>query len=411
MLRKLILLIITAIFLTGCGASAPAEGDLDQKETIRADSEPAETASAAMAPTDGALMDTVTVAETEAPAQAEGGAEYFYFTKYGGSIVDDEGRTVLIENRCSPTFTSPDPARAEWVGGILDRIGQDYAADSTNLQSYAEEFLAMNGDELFYSYSNYQQLGVARHDEAVVSLISLSSLYSGGTHPISVQVAYNLDIDNQRILRLEDVIEEKAAPELARMVREGVDGKFAVIDGGNGLFADYGDTISNSMIYGNMTPYWYLNDVGLVIFYNQYELGPYAAGIIKVELPYEDLEGILLEDFYPAEPSGSQGELVLKGEGKGDRLIPITLDEKEGVLLVGVEGTVFQVQLSEVMWLEDTPIAQDIRFSALSLGENDVLEIYGGDTDETKSFVIEFIDGRGEHRIVHIRDGALSEEP
>ena len=61
MLRKLILLIITAIFLTGCGASAPAEGDLDQKETIRADSEPAETASAAMAPTDGALMDTVTM--------------------------------------------------------------------------------------------------------------------------------------------------------------------------------------------------------------------------------------------------------------------------------------------------------------------------------------------------------------
>ena len=90
--------------------------------------------------------------------------------------------------------------------------------------------------------------------------------------------------------------------------------------------------------------------------------------------------------------------------------VVITLDEQEGVLLIGVEGTVRQVQLSEVMWLEDTPIAQDLRFSALRLEENDVLEIYGGYCDETKSYVIEFTDGRGEHHLYHIRDGELMTE-
>ena len=402
MLQRLILLIITAIFLTGCGASAPAEDNAKAEMT----SEYSLQVTAETAPAQ--LVDTETVAE--APEQAEGGPEYFYFTKYNNTDTDEEGRSLLIENRCIPNFASADPERTAWVGEILDRLGRDYDAESANLREYAREYVAEYGEELFYSYSNYQQLGVARHDDAVVSVISLSSLYSGGAHPNAVQVAYNLDIANCRQLVLEDIIEEKAAPELARMVREGVDAKFAMIDGGNGLFEDYGDTIDNSMVYGNMTPYWYLNDTGLVIFYNQYELGPYAAGIIKVELAYDALEGILLEDYFPVVGDGIPGDLKVIGAGERGSRIPITLDEQEGVLLIGVEGTVRQVQLSEVMWLEDTPIAQDLRFSALRLEENDILEIYGGYCDETKSYVIEFTDGRGEHHLYHIRDGELITE-
>lgn len=410
MLKKLSFVLIAAILLTACGASAPMETEADavrSEETL-----PVSVSTDTMEECAESYPGYGTTPETPAatePAASE--AEYFSFTKYSNEITNEDGLTLLTENRCTPNFTSADEQRSQWVNEVLEGIERDYKTDSTNLYTYAQEFVNADGTEYFYSYSNYQQMGVARHDEAVVSLIALSSLYSGGTHPNSVQVAYNLDITNQRLLRLEDVIEEKAAPELARMVRQSVDETFAFIDGGNGLFADYGDTIAGSMIYGNMTPYWYLNDNGLVVFYNQYELGPYAAGIIKAELGYEDLEGILLEEYFPAEPSGIPGDLVLRGEWEGYRRIPITLDQEEGVLLVGVEGTVYQVRLSEVLWLEDTPIAQNMRFSAMSLGQNDVLEICGGYTDETKSFVLEFIDGSGAHHIYHIRDGELSSDP
>ena len=403
MLQKLILLIITAIFLTGCGASAPAEDNAKAEVT----SEYSLQVTAETAPAQ--LVDTETVAE--APEATEDGPEYFYFTKYSNTVTDDEGRSLLIENRCIPSFTSPDPERTAWVGEILDRLGRDYDEESANLREYAGEYVAEYGEELFYSYSNYQQLGVARHDDAVVSVISLSSLYSGGAHPNAVQVAYNLDIANCRQLVLEDIIREEAAPELAKLVREGVDAKFAMIDGGNGLFEDYGDTIDNSMVYGNMTPYWYLNDTGLVIFYNQYELGPYAAGIIKVELPYESLEGILLSEYLPPERNGACGALALQESSSGGHCIPITIEREGETLLIGVEGTIYQVQLSEILWLEDTPIAQQFLFSAMELGEHDILEITGGYTDSTRSFAIEYIDGRGEAQIVYLHDGALTEEP
>ena len=403
--RKLSFILLLAMLLSACGASAPTG-----EEQNAADAAGPESVVSTSAPVKSA-RESSEPAETTADVKMEPGVEYFSFTKYSNTLTSDDGVDMFYENRCIPTFVSPDPERSQWVGSILGNIDRDFNTDSNNLSEYAEDYLRENGTDYFYSYSNYQQLGIARHDEAVVSLISLSSLYSGGSHPNSVQTAYNMDISGQRLLCLEDVIAEQSVQQLAALVQAGVDSKFAMIDGGNGLFADYADIIATSMIYGNMTPYWYLNDVGLVIFYNQYELGPYAAGIIKVELPYADLEGILLEEYFPVPGDGIPGDLVLRGEGEDCNRISITLDEEEGVLLVGVKGTVYQVQLSEVMWLNDTPIAQDMRFSALHLGPNDVLEISGGYTDETKSFVIEFTDGTGARHLYHIRDGELLDTP
>lgn len=396
MLRKLSFVLIFAILLSACGASAPAEDGLEDAVVASA----AET----IAPAGAENLET-----TEAAGESSE-AEYFRITQYSNAMENDDGVTLVYENYAQAEFVSQDPARTQWVSEILSGIRRDFQVDSENLHTYADEFVAEWGTDGFYSYSNYQQLGVARHDEAVVSLISLSSLYSGGSHPNSVQTAYNLDIENQRLLHLEDVILEEAAPELAKLVRARVDEKFTMIDGGNGLFEDYGDIIDNSMVYGNMTPYWYMNNEGLVIFYNQYELGPYAAGIIKAELPYADLEGILLEEYFPAPGDGQSGDLCLRWEGEDGHRIPITLGQEGGKLLVGVIGTVYQVQISEVMWMEDMPIAQELLFSALSLGENDILELTGVYHDETSSFVIEFTDGRGVQHLYHIQEGDLTDD-
>ena len=404
MIKKLSLIILSAIFLCGCCAPAPASDPSrgEQYDLGRVEAP----GSVDPLPEISACSDPADLVEDAEPVSS---AEYFLFSTTSNTLSDDDGMTLLYENQCIPSFVSPDSTRSVWVTEILSGIARNFQEDSRNLYEYALDFVELNGSEHFYSHSNYQQIAAARHDEAVVSLISLSSLYAGGSHPNSVQTAYNLDIAGQRILRLEDVIMEDASDALARLVRAGVDSKFAPIDGGNGLFEDYGEIIEISMCYGNMTPYWYLNDVGLVIFYNQYELGPYAAGIIKVELPYAVLDGILREEFYPAERD-SVGDLVLCTDLDGRSRIPITIEKDGETLFVGVEGKVYQVQLSEVLWLEDTPISQNLLFSALSLDENDVLEIIGGYTDEDRSFVIAYTNGKGEFGIYYIHDGELSAE-
>jgi len=408
MLQKLSFILVLVILLTACGAPEStdiANGAMESWDGVLGRTESPET----VAPAPPEAVPDGTVLEAGEGERCD--AEYFLFDKATNTVTDEEGRAILFENYSLAEFTSPDPERSEWVTGVLDKIARDYAIDSGNLREYAEEFLQTEDNELFYSYSNDQELGVARHDNAVVSLLVLSSLYSGGTHPNSVQVAYNLDVENRKLLRLEDVITEEGAGELAKLVRAGVDEKFTVIDGGNGLFEDYGATIDNSMTYGSMTPYWYLNDAGLVIFYNQYELGPYAAGIIKVELPYAALEGILLEDYQPEEPDGEPGDLTVRDSLDGCHTVCVPIESEGETLLVGVAGKVYQVQLSEVFWLDDTPISQELVFSARSLCRKDVLQITGGFDDEARSFAIEFIDGLGEHHIYYLHPGKLTKEP
>ena len=391
MLQKLCFILVLAMLLGGCGASAPMQEDSAVlPETVSqngACSSPAETVA-------------------EQPDQEPCQVEYFTFHKTSNTVRDEENRAILLENGVAASFVSDDAQRREWVAGVLSERDRIYAVTSSNLLDYAREFISMEGMDYFYAYSNYRQFGVARHDDAVVSLVELSSIYSGGTHPNSVQMAWNLDINNSRILRLEDVIAPDAAQELEGMVRSVIEERFA----GIGLFDDYSESIRSSMVYGAMTPYWYLNDRGLVIFYNQYELAPYAAGIIKVELPYDALDGILLEEFRQIPGGDDGGDLIVRSEGQGLHAIPITMEPEGAHLTVGVDGTVYQVQLSEITWLEDTPVAQDLIFSAKTLCENDVLEITGGFDDENRSFALSFLNGRGEQKIYYLHPGELTPE-
>ena len=128
MLQKLSFVLIIAILLSACGASAPADvaapesletASYGQESTVES---PAETA-----PADSGLVETT----SRTPAASE--AEYFYFTKYSNTITTEDGQTLLYENRCTPSFTSADAQRSEWVGSVLGSIERDFVTVATQL--------------------------------------------------------------------------------------------------------------------------------------------------------------------------------------------------------------------------------------------------------------------------------------
>lgn len=430
MRKKLAFLLFLCLFLTGCGGSAAPEaatapGYADEIVTADALTPPqeesheynaeADTAAAAEAAPESAdnpfpISGSLTGAGETAPVAAVSGNNWFTFARASSVTTGEDGTELLYEYSCDTSFTSWDPETQSWVDGILEQIHSNYRANSRNLIRYAQDHLTDVGKEYFYSFSNYQEVAVGRHDTEVVSLLVLSSVYSGGTHPNSVQTAWNLDLGQKKVLTLEDVIYPEGVQTLARMVRQQIDEKFLPLEE-NALFSDYGDAIANSFAGESMTPYWYFNDQGLVVFYNQYELGPYAAGIIKTQIGYEALEGILREEYFPGENPQIPGNMLLRSDWKGYRRIPITVESDGERILIGVEGEVYQIQLSEVSWLEGTAIGQRMLFSADRMNQNDVLELVGGYDDETRSFAVEFMDGQGNTVVYYIHPDGLSVEP
>jgi hypothetical protein len=358
--------------------------------------------------------ETVPCAPTEAPEAAEptvsSDAHYFTFTRGSGISRAEDGTELLYEYTCDTDFTAVDPELQLWVDQILEQIRKEYASNSANLLTYAQNSLVPGEAELFYGYSNYQELGIPRHDSKVVSLVVLSSVYSGGSHPNTVQTAWNLDMQERTVLSLREILVPGTAGALSELVKKQVEETFGAF-GEGALFEDYGTTIDNAFSGESFTPYWYLNDRGLVIFFNQYTLGPYAAGIIKTEIPYEALSGILSEPFFPGEYDNLPGDLLLRSGLEGCRGIPVTVETEGERLLIGVEGEVYQLQLSEVSWLEGTAIGQRMWFSANHLTQRDVIELTAIYDQEEKTIAVEFMGGQGGSTIYYIHPEGMYREP
>lgn len=436
--KKGIFLLFAALLLAGCGRSAtPALYDNSPiaECSTYADQKIDETEGAVATPREAA-GDVALESEDAAPLEPQKGntasiGNYFILTRDCIITSDSKGRELMYEYTCEPTFYSTDDQRQQWVDSILDSIHRDYTSNSSNLLLNAKSALEQWGENGFYSYANYQEIGIGRQDTSVTSLIVLSSVYSGGAHSGTIQTAWNLDLEQQKALSLEDVILESSAEKLAQLVQQIIQEKFQDV-GEGALFADYEQTIAQSFSYGSMTPYWYFNEDGMVFFFNQYVLGPYAVGIIRAQVSYEQLEGILVEDYFPKKIPDAEGTVVLRSVWEdleqvparvdgdeveltlgvdGQRIITVTVEEDGEVLCIGVEGQIFQVQLSEVSWLEGTAIGQEMLFSADTLTEDDVLEIVGGYDDESRSFAIEFDNGTGETVVYYIHSTGLDSQP
>jgi len=386
----------SALLFSGCGgSSAPMEpetyGMVDSTTLQVADSVEAKEFSVYSTTADE------TQVETEANVVVDG-MNYFTFHTDSKIYQNEQGQDLLWETFTDPDFYSPDTQLFDWVNQVLDGICRQERQLGQDLLDYAEEEQGQAGDS-FYSFSHYFTMGVGRHDTKVASVLSLSSMYSGGAHPSTVQTAVNLDMKELRILTLEDVLEDGSDQSLLQMVLDSVQEKFAPVE--EGLYPDYVEIVKNALTYGNMTSHWYFNETGLVIFFNQYELGPYAAGIIKLELPYDTLNGILRQEFMPEDYTGTvSGVQISKEAPQEEEIRSISFGEGE-TLYIRVEGKAFHVQLSEVFFAEGTPVGEAMLFSTNFLDDTVTIALQGDWFDSETIYGVEYRDEEDGSHVVY----------
>lgn len=134
-----------------------------------------------------------------------------------------------------------------------------------------------------------QKIGVVFNRDNIVILSSYAYDFSGGAHPNSSTTFFCIDVENKKRLALSDVLisdSAKISPILERIYRK--ERRIPTSEKlNNTLFENY--------ILPNEN--FYFNRMGIVFFYNQYEIAPYSYGTTEIFVPFADLMPYLKTGF------------------------------------------------------------------------------------------------------------------
>ena len=191
--------------------------------------------------------------------------------------------------------------------------------------------------------------GAARCDTRVLSLVFDVAQYTGGVHGQLVRYSRSYDSDSGAELSLDDIA--KNASQLRTFIENYVIGLAAgdeyLENGESFLFPDFEDTIARIVAEGEK---WYLDDKGLVLYADPYDIAPYAYGVLCFTVPYSALEEFIDPDFMPAGYEGENGMVLAESGDHFDRASvsmvgTVTVDEGAQSIILSAEETVYDLKL------------------------------------------------------------------
>ena len=330
--------------------------------------------------------------ESAATPEPKAGAEATAVPETSESRIEDElGAPVILNiHNLSDSFPAPDGsdhviltygyddldvylesnhAAAEAINQFLATEDEIYYTGSGNgdgmnaMLELAMDNYAMaleHETETNLAFSCMRVAFVDRSDSRVIAVRYRVNSYTGGAHGLYTDRAYVFDTSSGRLLGFDDLATDRAMLEqflLDRMdqVLQNDVRYQPVFDYLSAFYpdGDLNEQLKNLFRDGS----WTLNEEGLVVFSDLYEIGSYADGIVRFVVPYEELNGLINEAWMPVERIAG-GEIHIMGiHDAGSRevrlLDKVFVSDNGSEFRVFAEGTVYDVSVSSVIYVND----------------------------------------------------------
>lgn len=176
---------------------------------------------------------------------------------------------------------------------VAEMIASDTATSDNSLSALADAFLADAGDIPMSQQQGWQLSASARLQGRHGPLITLaleSYEYTGGAHGLPAVAYLHWHDGKKKSLSLADLLVEGQQDAFWDAARQQHQQWLAN--------QDLDQTFRDSWPF-QRTDQAYLNENGLVLHYNVYDIAPYAMGQPTLTLPYDQLEGLLKPVFLP----------------------------------------------------------------------------------------------------------------
>lgn len=132
------------------------------------------------------------------------------------------------------------------------------------------------------SWSDYITGTVTGKHGNILSYTVTKYAYTGGAHGMTSETALNFDMKTGTLLTEGDFFREGSREKLAELLSRHLTGSLESPEDSSMLFVKSIEPNGNFQV----------TEEGVTYIYNQYEIAPYAMGIIRVTLPWDELEGL-----------------------------------------------------------------------------------------------------------------------
>lgn len=282
---------------------------------------------------------------------------------------DGSGRVILSFGYDeAKVYMENDPEAAEHINHTLavqDELFYSGSGEGDGLNGMLERaidnfgYVMNEGNNKSVEFSSVRSVRVARGDSRIVCLCYRVNSYTGGAHGTYSDRSLVFDAQSGALLTLDSISTDRTALEqtmLEHMLETvNSDVRYQPILGYLEQFSE--KNLSDALRAIIREGRWELNEEGLTVFSDIGELGSYADGVIRFTLPYESLQDLVDERFFPVERL-ENGELrVLPLSGATDPGLPlvdkITLDADGQELCLAVSGTVYGLAVDSVSYFSD----------------------------------------------------------
>lgn len=167
-----------------------------------------------------------------------------------------------------------DKAKEDIINNKIEKWTNDWLQD---IRTIADDYYkgSPTPEFPFEAFTRYQ---VKNNNNKILSLYIEYYQFTGGAHGITTRIPYNIDVNTGNMVGINDLFKstynykEVIDKEIRRQIAQEPDKYF---DNG-AVFKGIKDNDS-----------FYIEGDKLVMFYGQYELAPYVAGIIEFRIPVE----------------------------------------------------------------------------------------------------------------------------
>lgn len=204
----------------------------------------------------------------------------------GASKVNIETVTYQTDNVSvyveRPSFTMPgakdfsDSVNKEYA----DRIDGELVAFDTDSQDAKD---LVSGNKCVYE----MHTDIKYNKNNFISVLNDSYIYLGGAHGVSNWSAKNIDTVKKSYIKLSDIFEGDYEKVLNRLLEKEIDENIE----------EYGDLWEKPIVKDSNMEDFYINEDGLVLFYQPYDLSYYARGMVEFTLDFEDICGYMSEEY------------------------------------------------------------------------------------------------------------------